>query len=50
MKSDDGKILEATTSELYKMYINEEYFKLMSFCNFVESCKEQGAVIIDDKS
>ena len=50
MKSDDGKILEATTEELYKIYMHEEYFKLMSFCNFVESCKSQGAIVVDDKS
>lgn len=48
MKSEDGKILEATTAELYKIYMHEEYFKLMSFCNFVESCKAQGAIIIDE--
>ena len=50
MKSDEGKILEATTEELYKIYMHEEYFKLMSFCNFVESCKAQGATILDEVS
>ena len=48
MKSDEGKILEATTAELYKIYMHEEYFTLMSFCNFVESCKRQGATIVDE--
>lgn len=48
MKTDDGFIIEATPTELYSIYINEEYFKLMSFAQFLENCRNQGTKIIDE--
>ena len=47
MKTEDGFIIEASTSELYKIYINEEYFRQMSFCKFLNAVLAQGTIITD---
>ena len=49
MKTDDGFIIEASTNELYKMYITEEYFKQISFCEFLNAVTAQGTIITDWK-
>ena len=46
MKSEDGVIQEATIDELKKIYLHEEYFKIMSWNEFLTSVKRQGAMII----
>lgn len=47
MKTEDGFIIAANTSELYKMYITEDYFKQMSFCKFLNVVTAQGTIITD---
>ena len=47
MESLDGQIIKATTKELYSIYMKEEYFKVMSFCQFLNNIIKQGALITD---
>lgn len=48
MKSIDGVIIEASIKELKKIYWNEEYYTLMSWNAFLESVRNQGAIITED--
>lgn len=48
MKSIEGVILEATMQELYTKFWQEEWDNVMSFKDFVKSCKEQGVIITDE--
>lgn len=41
-----GEIISATQSELYKKYIEEEYYKDMSFKTFLETVERQGTKIV----
>lgn len=41
-----GEIISATQSELYKKYIEEEYYKDMSFETFLETIERQGTTIV----
>ena len=45
MKLDEGRILEATLAELRKLYITDEYYKIMSFDQFIQQCKQSGTQI-----
>lgn len=46
MKTDDGVIIEATIEELRDLWLRDEYYKEISFFEFVERCKAQGTKII----
>jgi len=46
MKLDEGRILEATLQELRELYIGDEYYKLMSFDQFVDRCVQGGTTIV----
>lgn len=41
-----GEIISATRSELYKKYVEEEYYKDMSFKTFLETIERQGTTIV----
>lgn len=41
-----GEIISATQSELYKKYVEEEYYKDMSFETFLETIERQGTTIV----
>jgi hypothetical protein len=41
-----GEIISATQGELYKKYIEEEYYKDMSFKTFLETIERQGTTIV----
>ena len=45
MKTDDGVIIEAI-EELRDLWLRDEYYREISFFEFVERCKAQGTKII----
>ena len=47
MKIENGKIVEATVSELYDYYLAREWFEVYSFPHYKRLCKELGAKIVD---
>lgn len=48
MKIENGKIVEATESELYDYYLTREWFELYSFPDYKRLCKELGATIVEE--
>ena len=40
MKIENGKIVEATESELYDYYLTREWFEVYSFPHYKRLCKE----------
>ena len=49
MKIKNGKIVEATESELYDYYLTREWFEVYSFPHYKRLCKELGAKIVDEE-
>ena len=47
MKVKNGKIVEATESELYGYYLKQEFYEIMSFTNYKERCIELGTKVIE---
>ena len=47
MKIENGKIVEATESELYDYYLTREWFEVYSFPHYKRLCKELGTKIVD---
>ena len=47
MKTEDGVILEATIKELKNLYMRDEYDKIMSWKDFINTLKNQGTIILD---
>lgn len=45
MKIKDGKIVEATESELFDYYISRGFDDIMSFKFYMERCESLGTVI-----
>lgn len=50
MKSIDGMIVEATKAELMRIYDNEEYWRDMTFDQFLKSVEAQGTKIVGGKN
>lgn len=50
MKVIEGKIIEATETELYKKYLDEEYYEIYSFTEFLQRCEAQGVTITAEAS
>jgi hypothetical protein len=48
MKTEDGVILEATIKELKNLYMRDEYDKIMSWKDFINTLKNQGTIILDN--
>ena len=49
MKVENGKIVQATESELFLTYLRREYDDIMSFPEYKRRCIEQGTEVIEDK-
>ena len=47
MKTDNGKILEATTKELYHLWLNDGWSEQVSFPDFVCHVKGTGATVTE---
>lgn len=49
VKGEDGIIISATEKELYRKYLDEEYYKEVSFKTFLAICKLNNIKIEEDK-
>lgn len=49
MKIDNGKIVEATTMELYKRYLQEDYDSFMTFMEYMWRMENSGCKIVEEK-
>lgn len=49
VKGEDGVIISATEKELYSKYLNEEYYKQLTFKSFLAICQLNGIKIEEDK-
>lgn len=49
MKIENGKIVEATVSELYDYYLTREWYEVYSFPHYKRLCKELGMKIVDEE-
>lgn len=49
VKGEDGVIISATEKELYRKYLDEEYYKEVSFKTFLAICKLNNIKIEEDK-
>jgi hypothetical protein len=49
MKIENGFIVEATESELFKYYLTRGYDDIMPFDLYLERMKEAGVNVIEDK-
>ena len=49
MKVENNKIVEATESELFSVYLKEGYDDIMSFPDYLYSMRRLGVVILEDK-
>ena len=47
MTIHNNKIVEATESELFSVYLEREYDEIMSFPDYVLACKRNGTVVTD---
>ncbi len=47
MKIDNGKIIEATTSELFSKWLNEDWCEIMSFMEFLEKVQKLGTKVTE---
>lgn len=45
MKIDNGKIVEATTGELYERYLNQGLENIMTFPEYVYQMEREGCVV-----
>ena len=48
MKIDNGKIVEATESELYEYWYTHELFERHSFSDYMLMCQDAGAKIVNE--
>ncbi len=49
MKIENGKIIEATESELFEYYLTRDYDDIMTFSDFLWSMRKVGVRLIADK-
>lgn len=49
MKIENGKIAEATESELFKHYLDTDMYEIMSFPDYKRQCVELGTKIIEEE-
>ena len=50
MKIKDGKIVEATKSELFDYYLKQGFDEIYSFPDYCERCKMYGTEIVDEET
>lgn len=50
MKIENGKIAEATESELYDYWLAREMYDLYSFTKYKLLCQDAGTKIIDEEA
>lgn len=50
MKIENGKIVEATTTELYSLYLRREMDLIMSFPEYMEAMRIAGCKVNDSKN
>ena len=49
MKIENGKIIEATESELYSVYLQRELYELYDFHDYLKRCEDAGTKIVRKK-
>jgi hypothetical protein len=49
MKIDGGFITEILESELYRYYLDQEMFEIMSFTDYMDSFRRNGCNVIIDE-
>ena len=49
MKIENGKIIEATESELYSVYLQRELYELYDFHDYLKRCEDAGTKIVGKK-
>ena len=49
MKIENGKIVEATKSELFEHYLKRGFDEIFSFPDYCERCEMRGTRIIQDE-
>ena len=49
MKFKNGKIVEATESELFSHYLKNGWDDIMSFTDYMKRCVENGTIIKEKK-
>lgn len=49
MKVENGKIVQATESELFLIYLRREYDNIMSFPEYKRRCIEQGTKVVGEE-
>lgn len=49
MKIVNGRIAEATRDEMYDLYLKMEWYRVMSFQEWLSRFKENGTKVTDDK-
>ena len=47
MKTTDGKIVEITDKELFRVYLSREIDEVMSYREFKDRFKELGCIIVE---
>ena len=45
MKTENGKIIEATRGELLSKWLDEDWCEIMSFCEYIYSMEKSGVKI-----
>lgn len=46
MKVENNKIIEATEGELFNKWLDEEWFEIMSFTEYLEKVKKNGTNVL----
>ena len=50
MTIQDGKIVEATDSELFEYYLTRDWDLVMSYQDYKRECKERGLKVVDEEA
>ena len=50
MKIENGKIVEATTSELFSKWLDEDWCEIMSFPEFLDKVEKLGTKVTEESS
>ena len=49
MRVENGKIIQATETELFTFYLNKSFDDIIPFEEFKRRCIEQGTEVVEDK-
>lgn len=47
MKVENGKIVEAASNEMFKVYLERGWDDIMSFYDFVARCEQNGTTVVN---